>query len=79
MDLLVDDVKHDVDLLVDDVKRENAEGVVLRKRTRWTKLLEGALRHLDMSNLNLRYLFTLLKDIYPKREQSKYKISPLEI
>jgi len=40
------EVEKHVDLLVDDVKRENAEGVVLRKRTRWTKLLEGALRHL---------------------------------
>ena len=40
-----------MDLLVDDVKRENAEGVVLLKRTRWTKLLECALGHLEMSDL----------------------------
>ena len=43
MDLLVDDVKHDVDLLVDDVKRENAEGVVLLQGAGVAVLVEGAL------------------------------------
>jgi len=40
------EVEKHVDLLVDDVKWENAEGVMLLKGPRWTKLLECALRHL---------------------------------
>jgi len=40
------EVEKHVDLLIDDIKRENAKGIVLLKRSRWTKLLERALSHL---------------------------------
>jgi len=40
------EIEKHVDLLIDDIKRENAKGIMLLKRSRWTKLLERALRNL---------------------------------